>query len=236
MTLTEPELGAVIVAFIRAGGLAVTAPVIGDAPARVRLAFAVAIAVGVGLNRPGVPIVELPLVAIVELGMGLLTGTCARFVMARIAVAGQLVGLSLGLGFASQFDPEAGESASSVRILFTTIAGLVFLAAGGLEAVVRSTANSPTHVAEVALLGPEVLRQGTAAFSHGLALAGPVVFAALVANVGLAVMNRAAPAINVFSISLAAVMIIGGIVLVATSSSLIAGMAAAVDDAIRVLG
>lgn len=234
MNLTEPELGAIIATFVRAAALATTAPVIGDAPARVRLIFVVAIALGVGTNRTGVAFAELPLVVIVELATGLLTGACARFVLARAAIAGQLVGLSLGLGFAVQFDPEAGESAGTLRVMFTTLAGLVFLAAGGLETIVRSTGSSPAHVGELALLGPELLRQGAAAFSHGLALAGPVVLAALVANIGLAVMNRAAPAVNVFSISLAAVLIIGGAVLVATSGSLIAGLTTVANDAIRV--
>lgn len=235
MNLTEPELGALIAAFARAAALSTTAPVLGDAPGRVRLAFVVAIALGVGANRPGVPLDELPLVVLVELAMGLATGTLARFVLARVAVAGQLVGLSLGLGFASQFDPDAGESASSLRMLFTTIAGLVFLASGGLEAIVRSTAASPSHVGSVALLGPELLRQGASAFGHGLALAGPVVLAALVANVGLAVMNRAAPAINVFSISLSAVLIVGGVVLLATAGPTLASVSATAAEAMRVL-
>ena len=78
----------------------------------------------------------------------------------------------------------------------------MFLGSGGLEAIFRSVAASPTSITDVAFLGPQLVRAATSAMGHGLALAGPIVLAALVTNVGLAVMNRAAPAVNVFSISL----------------------------------
>jgi flagellar biosynthesis protein FliR len=66
---------------------------------------------------------------------------------------------------------------------------------------------------------------------HGLALASPIVLAALVGNVALALMNRAAPAANVFSIAFAAVLVIGGIVLLATASGFVTGVAAVAKEA-----
>ncbi len=227
MTLSEPEIGAFVAALSRAVGLAATAPVIGDqgVPMRARLVFVMAIAFAVGPSRPGVGFADLALVSIVELAVGILTGLSARFVMSRAAVAGQLVGLSLGLGFASTYDVRAGESAGTLRILVTSIAGLVFLAVGGLEAIVHSVAASPAHIGHVALLGPELLREGTAAFTHGLSLAAPIVLAALVGNLGLALVSRAAPAANVFSIALAGVLILGGVVLLSTAGELVGGIA-----------
>lgn len=70
---------------------------------------------------------------------------------------------------------------------------------------------------------------------HGLALAAPIVLAALVGNIGLALISRAAPAANIFSIALAAVLIIGGLALVATSGDLIAGLTSDAREAITVL-
>jgi len=236
MTLTEPELGAVLAALARAGGLAATAPVIGDSgvPVRARLVFVIAIAAGVGMNRPGVAFDALPMVVLLELAVGLLTGTCARFVVSRVAIAGQLMGLSLGLGFASQYDVRAGESAGTLRSLLMVLAGLAFLVGGGLEAVVRSAAAAPASIGHLAMLGPELLHHGATALSHGLALSAPIVLAALVGNIGLAVMNRAAPAVNVFSISLAAVLILGGAVLLVTATNLVGGVTDVTRDAIAI--
>jgi flagellar biosynthesis protein FliR len=235
ISVTEAEIGAVIAALSRASALAATAPVIGDAPARARLVFVIAVAIGVGVNRDGIPLGELPPIVLLELATGLLTGTCARFIMARVAVAGQLVGLSLGLGFASQYDPQAGESAGTLRVMFSTLAGLAFLFAGGLEALVRSCAASPAHLIDVAQLAPAMLRAGSSAMTHGLALAAPIVLAALVGNIGLAVMNRAAPAVNVFAIALSAVLVLGGVVLLGTTTDLIGGITEVAKTAIGAL-
>jgi flagellar biosynthesis protein FliR len=236
MTVTELEIGGFLAAICRATALAATAPVIGDpgVPLRARLIAVLAIGGAVGVNRPGVPIGELPAVAVLELAVGALTGLAARFILARAAVAGQLMGLSLGLGFAAQYDVHAGESASALRSLISAIAGLAFLAGGGLEAIVRSVA-SPVHVAQLALLGPMLLREGASALTHGLALAAPIVLAALVGNIGMAVMNRAAPAVNVFSVALAVVLVLGGLALLATSGNLVQGLTGDVREAIAIL-
>jgi len=222
VTITEPEVGAFIVVLTRAGALAATAPVIGDpgVPVRAKLIFVLAITFAIGSNRAPVPLSELPATAVLELAIGLVTGMSARFVLSRMAIAGQLMGLSLGLGFASQFDVHAGESAGVMRSLVTAVSSLAFLEVGGLEAIVRSVAAGPVHAGDLMALGPEVLRHATSAFGHGLTLAAPIMLAALVGNIGLAVMNRAAPAINMFSIALGAVLLIGGLIMIATATGL----------------
>lgn len=225
MMLSDGEIGAYLAVLARVGGLAATAPVLGDTgvPVRARLVFVLAVSAAVGANRAPVGLSEVPLVAAIELATGLATGLVARAVLSRIAIAGQLMGLSLGLGFASQYDAHAGESAGVMRTLCTSLAALAFLAAGGLEAIVRSAATAPADLAQLAALGPVFVRQATAAFGHGLGLAAPIVLAAFVGNLALAVMNRAAPAVNVFSIALGAVLILGGVVLLATAAHLVGG-------------
>jgi flagellar biosynthetic protein FliR len=237
MMISEGEIGAAIATLARAGALTATAPVIGDpgVPLRARLIFVLTVTLGVAANRPHVLYADLPATALVELLVGLVAGLTSRFIMSRVATAGQLMGMSLGLGFASQYDPHAGESAGTLRSIAMALAGIAFLTAGGLESIVRASAAEPAHVADLALLVPELFRAGTAAFGHGLALAAPIVLAALIANVGLAVMNRAAPAVNVFSVSLGVVMILGGFVLLATSSSFIGGLIGSARAAISAI-
>jgi flagellar biosynthetic protein FliR len=237
MNLSEPEIGAVIVTLARVGGLAATAPVIGDpgVSLRARLVFVLVISIAVGITRPPVPFSALPMVAAIELAFGLVTGLTARAVVSRVAIAGQLMGLSLGLGFANEYDPHAGESAGVVRTLCTSFAALAFLASGGLEAIVRSAAGSPADLAQLSDLGPAFVHHATAAFGHGLALSAPIILAALVGNLALAVMNRAASAVNVFSIALGAVLILGGAVLLATAAHMVGGAVDASRTAIDVL-
>jgi flagellar biosynthetic protein FliR len=237
MTLSEPEIGAVIAALARVGGLAATAPVLGDTgvSVRARLVFVLVVGAAVGANRAPLAFSALPAVAAVELAVGIVTGLTARMILSRVAIAGQLMGLSLGLGFAAQYDIHAGESAGVLRTLCTTFAGLAFLAAGGLEAIVRSAAARPADLAQLTELGPAFVRHATAAFSHGLALAAPILLAALVGNLALAVMNRAAPAVNVFSIALGAVLILGGAVLLATAAHMVGSTTDTARSAIDLL-
>ena len=237
MTLSEGEIGAVIAALARTGGLGASAPVIGDqgVSVRARMVFVLAVAFLVGINRPPVALAEVPLAIVVELAVGLITGLVARFVMSRVAIAGQLMGLSLGLGFAAQYDMHAGESAGVLRTLTASLGALAFLAAGGLEAIVRSAGGSPAELSQLNALGPAFVHHAAAAFGHGLALAGPILLAAFVGNLALAVMNRAAPAVNVFSIALSAVLILGGLVLLGTAAHLVAGATDTARAAIDVL-
>jgi flagellar biosynthesis protein FliR len=234
--LTEPMLGAFIVVLLRCGAVAMTAPVIGDGgvPVRAKLVLSVSVALAIAANHPGVAFVDLPRQAILELTSGVITGLTASFTLARVAVAGQLTGHVLGLGFAQEFDPRAGESAGVIRTITMSIAGLAFLGANGLEALVRSVAT-PTSAIAVGTGCLELLRVGAAAFGHGLALAAPVVLAALVANVGLAVMNRAAPALNVFSVALSAVLALATTVLLSTTGSFVLGVSEVARQATQAL-
>jgi flagellar biosynthetic protein FliR len=237
IALSEPEIGALIAAFVRTASLVATAPVLGESgiPVRARVVAVVAIVLAVGTNRPGVMYADLPTTAALELAVGVITGLTARFVMARIAVAGQLMGLSLGLGFASEYDVRAGENAGVLRAIVTTLAGLVFLATGGLEAIVRAAAERPATLADVGALLPTLLTHATLAVSAGLALAAPIVIAAFVTNLGFAVLNRAAPAVNVFSVALSGVLIVGGLVLVASATGMLGAIASVVDTATSAL-
>jgi flagellar biosynthetic protein FliR len=213
LSLGEAEIGALVVATARVTGLVLTAPVLGDGgfSARAKLVAVLAIGTVIGLARPAVMYDQLPATALLELGVGALTGASARFVMARVAVAGQLIGLALGLGFAQEYDPRASESAGTIRALTTTLSSLAFLAAGGLAAIVRGAA-APAHVVDLATLSSHVVADAVSAFGRGVAIAAPILLAGIVGNLGLAVMNRAAPGVNVFSFALVAVLALGGLV------------------------
>lgn len=235
MTIDDATIGAFLATAARATALTATAPVIGEGgvPLRAKVVFVLVITAAIASNRAGVAFDALPLITAVELCVGIVTGLTARFIMARAAVAGQLVGISLGFGFASQYDVHAGESAITVRTLLTSISALAFLAVGGLEAIVRGVAV-PAHALDLAAFGPELLREGAEAMRHGVTLAAPVILAALVGNIGLAVMNRAASAINVFSVALSAVLILGGSVLLGASGGMIGGVIAHAREAANV--
>jgi flagellar biosynthetic protein FliR len=79
------------------------------------------------------------------------------------------------------------------------------------------------------------MRHATSAFGHGVTLAAPIMLAALVGNIGLAVMNRAAPAINMFSIALGAVLLLGGFVMIASATGVVGHALAIAREAVTQL-
>lgn len=227
--------GPFVAALARAGGFAFTAPLLGEptTPLRARLVFTVAVAAAIAGTAPAQPIAAVLGLIPLELGAGALAGVSARLVLDRIAAGSQLIGLHLGLGFAADYDPRAGESASSVRKLISALAGIAFLAAGGLEAGVRCIAM-PLRATDFADLS-HVLLLATSVMTHAIAFAAPVLIAATIINLGLAFMNRAAPAMNVFSISLPVVLLGGGLVLMATAPTMAAAIDATAREAVAVL-
>ena len=215
-------LGAFLLAAARATGLALTAPVIGDGttPVRARLVFVLATAAAVAPVIPAPPLAAVAAIGLLELAAGLVIGWIARLAIHAVAAGGQLVGLAVGLGFASEYDPSAGESASVVRQLIAALAGLGFLAAGGLEALVRAVAAPPVTGLDLASLGPVLIDRAAAVLADGVALAAPALFAALVINLGMALAQRAAPALHVFAINFTVVLLVGALVLWSTAHDL----------------
>ncbi len=225
----EVATGPFVAALARAGGFAFTAPLLGEpsTPVRARLVFAVAVAVAVGGAAPAQDLNVVIALVPLELGAGALAGVSARLVLDRVAAGAQLIGLHLGLGFAADYDVRAGESASAVRRVISAIAGLAFLAAGGLEAGVRCVAT-PLAATDLGELTSAVAL-ATSVMTHAVGFAAPALVAATIINIGLAVINRAAPALNVFSVSLTAVLVGGGLVLLGSAPTL----AASIDGTAR---
>ena len=188
-------------------------------PVRVRVAatFVLALAmtpfVSQRYTEQAVPGLEwLPL----ELAWGLALGLSMRILLASAEIAGELMGVSLGLGFANFFDPGAGEAANPVRRIAQTLALLAFIAVGGLAAPVRVLA----HPLLADLVWFELLRDATRvftlfsdSFSLGVALAMPMIVATTCANLAVGLANRAASGLNVFSVMLALTALIGWAVL-----------------------
>ena len=220
----QATIGAFLAVTARAGAFLQLAPITGDhgVPPRARVALAVTIALAVAPARPPVELAALPGVLPAELLIGALAGFAARIAVAGAEAGGQLIGMQFGLGFAASYDPAAGESSMITRRLVLVLAGLAFLAAGGLEAGVRVVAAAPSD--EISLGGAllHVIHRSGDIMVLGLRCAAPAIVAGLIANLGLAVTSRAAPSLNVFSVSLAALLVVGGITLVATASALIA--------------
>jgi flagellar biosynthetic protein FliR len=232
------QIGAFLAGVARTAAWAHAAPLMGEravAP-RLRIAAAGLFALAATAARPPLPLAQLPSALPVELLLGLLFGFTSRLVLLGAEAAGQLVGLELQLGFAGSFDPMAREEALPTRRIAAALAGIAFLVSGGLEAHVRALSwhGAPTldaldSLRTVALASGEVM-------VTALRAAAPLAIAGVVTHLALGFASRAAPALNVFSVSLACILVVGGLLLAATTPAFSGELLCAGRRAAQLLG
>jgi flagellar biosynthetic protein FliR len=236
--LTLPFIASFLAAFVRCAAFIWTAPLTGSpqVPAKVKVMAAAAFAIVVASARGPMWPSEMALAIPWELCAGAIVGFSARAVLAAAEVGGHFIGLPFALGFAASFDPEIGESAMVTRRIAYAVAAFAFLSAGGLEAGVRAMAAAPaTDVAALAGATAAVDMIGDI-FAAALRFAAPAILAGLIANIGVALASRAAPSLNVFSVMLAAMLVVGGLVLIATAPAFARDIEALANYSIDVMG
>lgn len=215
------HIGAFLAAFVRCAAWAHSAPLVGDAlmPRRLRVAVAAFLAVPMLSLRPTVDLAALPSILPSELALGLIAGFSIRLALAGIEAGGQLIGLQLELGFASMFDPATHQETLPTNRMASCIAGLTFLSLGGLETTLRSLATPVVRADTLSRMMTNLMFTSGEVILVAVRVAMPIIAAGLAANLTCAVANRAAPALNVFSVMLALVLTVGGLILVASAPS-----------------
>lgn len=243
MAALSPEVCGGALALARLAGLVAAAPLWseGAVPAPVRFAavtLAAALLAPVSA-APALPLAELLPLAGLELVWGVAVATTARMVLAAVEIGAHLMAQSLGLQFAGQYDAQ-GTSEDPMLALGRAAAGLAFVAAGGLQAVVAAAARAPSAdwLAGAAALvpsGTRALAAATSAVGHGLSLAAPVMVATLASNLALALAQRAVASAQIIAIGFAATLLFGGAAALVTATDFAAGAEALAALATRAL-
>jgi flagellar biosynthetic protein FliR len=207
LTFTEAQLmawvGPVLWPFLRVLGLFTTAPIFSSRAfpvrARVGLAFMVALCAQATLGAQ--PVIGIDGVA----GIGMTIGFAVRLIFATIELAGELVGLQMGLNFAAFFDPMSNAQVSAVSRFFGNIAVLLFIAVNGhltvLMAVIRSFDAFPVDGSILQTLARLRMHElGADLFASALWIALPMIGLLLFVNLVLGVISRVAPQMNIYAI------------------------------------
>jgi flagellar biosynthetic protein FliR len=197
------------------------APVLGQArmPVRIRIALAIGIVLVLAPTLPAPPAVAPTsaagmLILATQIVIGLAIGFVLRLVFVAVEMAGDLIGLQMGLGFAMFYDPGNVQHTPIIGQFMGLLATLVFLAINGHLMIVSTLADS-FRVLPIAAAPPganlfEALsRYGEIVFVAGLQLALPLIVTMLVVNLALGVLTRAAPQLNIFAVGFPLTIAIG---------------------------
>ena len=197
------------------------APVLGQTriPARVRIGLAVGIVIVLVPTLPAPPPVAPGsaaglLILATQVVIGLAIGFALRLVFTAVEMAGDLIGLQMGLGFAMFYDPGNVQHTPILGQFMGLLATLSFLAINGHLMVISALADSFRALPiDAQLLGSNLFdvlaRHGAIIFIAGLQLALPLIITMLVVNLALGVLTRAAPQLNIFAVGFPLTLAIG---------------------------
>ncbi|MFT6093548.1 MAG: flagellar biosynthetic protein FliR [Pseudohongiellaceae bacterium] len=226
LTFSEEQLGAYLGQFLwplfRVMGFLMVAPVIGSqlVPTRIRLIIAVAIAVLIAPVLPDMPQVKgLSVQAMLLVGQQLLIGLSLGFFLQMVfqtfVLAGQMIAMQMGLGFASMMDPTNGVNVAVVSSFYLMFVTMLFIALDGhltmLEVLVGSFRSLPISLdfnfASTSLLA--IISSISWIFSSAMIIALPALTALLITNVAFGIMTRAAPQLNIFALGFPVSLLLG---------------------------
>jgi flagellar biosynthetic protein FliR len=186
--------------------------------ARIAMAIAITIALDAGLGLVTVAVPEDPATLLLHLLretlLGAALGLAVRLINASVQMAGDLVGLSMGLSLATFFDQSAGEMPLAMGRLFALVASLLFFSLGGhlvvVGALFEHLAQHPVGLTEIVLPSlPALALAAQHIVETAVLLAAPVVVVSLVLNVAMGFVMRVVPSMNLFNIGIG-ILLTGG--------------------------
>lgn len=213
---------------LRLGALLLLTPILYAAgmPPTVRVLVVVGLAVALALGLPATAVPagvfehpgQLLGAAVRELALGstLALGVFAAF--GAISFAGRLIDVQIGFGMAQVLDPATQRQIPILQSAFDHVGVLAFFLINGHHALLRAVAYTlerfpPGRPWPLAAAAPMIAKQMGALFSLGFALAAPVVACLLLVELGMGVVARNLPQINMFVIGIPAKIVVGLILL-----------------------
>ena len=222
-----PALAAAfLLVFARIGTMVMLLPGLGEmsVPVRVRLTVALLLAaVLLPLHRSAYNLdlrSFVPVLAMLgeELFIGAMLGLTARLTISALQIAGNVVAQQLGLGFVTEIDPTQGQQNVIVGN-FLSMLGITLIFATDLHHLVIAALNDSYTLfrpGEVPLLGDVAAlttRTVAAAFRIGIQLSAPFLVFGLLFNLGLGVLSRLMPQMQVFFVGLPVSILVGLLIL-----------------------
>lgn len=208
------ELEALLVPFglvmMRVGTFVATCPqfVQDSVPMSFRAALATILSISLTFTLSHFTMPQSLLVALInEMLMGGMLGASVRLTAVAVGYAGELFDINLGFSFARTVNPMIGEEASPMMHVSHLLGSVSFLLADGQRHVIVGLSKSfrlfEPGSGDFALSWPKIFASHLSEVAQaGLLLAFPIVLAMLCTQLGLALLSRLAPALNIWAVGL----------------------------------
>lgn len=159
-------------------------------------------------------LLALALMFLLELFLGYVLGLAVNLFFYIPLMAGSVIDMQMGLSMASTYDPASGIQVTATSTLFNVLMSLLFFAANGHHTLIRIFLASGRMVpfGRVALgedLYGALIEMFIDCTILGVKLCMPILAAELMGQVGMGILMKAIPQINVFAINIELKVIIG---------------------------
>jgi flagellar biosynthetic protein FliR len=203
----------------------------GFIPVRVKLAIALLLTLIIlPLHRAAYhvdmqSVAPLAVLLVHEIIIGVVLGATARVTLAALHVAGSIIAQQLGLGFVTSVDPTQGQQGALMGN-FLTLLGIALLFATDTHYLVIAALNDSYKIFSPGELMPSgdvaalATRAFSGAFKIGLQLSAPFLVFGLVFNIGLGVLARLMPQMQVYFVGVPLSILIGFTIFAAVLASM----------------
>jgi flagellar biosynthetic protein FliR len=207
-----PTLAATfMLVFARVGAMVMLLPALGESniPMRIKLAIALLLTlILLPLHQQAYHIdlqsqAALLIMMLHEIVIGIVLGATARVTLAALQVAGSVIAQQMGLGFVSSVDPTQGEQGLLIGNFLTMLGVTLLFATDSHYLVIAALSDSyrifaPGDFVASGDVAALATRAFAAAFKLGLQLSAPFLVFGLVFNIGLGVLARLMPQMQVY--------------------------------------
>jgi len=206
-------------------------------PIRIALMAALTLALMSSISTPNIDFMSPMGVTIMvrEAIIGVSVGIIFQIAFASIAMAGDLIALSMGLGFASMIDPQNGAQSIVITQFLNIMLILIFLVTEGHHVLLRQLVASykvlPIGGDLDAGLFLGIVQSAALIFSAALIVSLPAIVLLFLINMLIGFMTRVAPQMNIFSIGFPLTILAGFMMLFVSLPTMSAAMSGLIQTA-----
>ncbi|PKQ04250.1 MAG: flagellar type III secretion system protein FliR [Alphaproteobacteria bacterium HGW-Alphaproteobacteria-12] len=206
-----------LLVFSRLAAMIMLMPALGEAsiPSQVRLLLALVlsfvmmplVAERYGAIPDTVP--ALAFMVVSEIAVGLFIGAAARIIMSALHVAGNIVAMQMSLAFAQSVDPTQGQQGVLIGNFLSLLAVTLIFVTDLDHLLIAAMRDSyeifkPGEMIPVGDFSQMAVKMVSGAFQLGVQLAAPFLVFGLVFYLGIGILSRLMPQIQIFFIAMPA--------------------------------
>lgn len=235
---------AVLLIFVRVGAAVMLLPAFGEpyVPTRVRLliAFMVALVVApvIAPTLPAMPEGAVPLLTVIlgETLIGIFIGTIARLFMTALITAGMVIAYMSTMANALTNDPSAAQQGSIAGTFLTVVALMVVVTLDLHHLMLLAVVDSyglfaPGQAPPVGDLADMVTRVVSQTFLLAFQIAAPFIVVGLIFFLGLGLLGRLMPQMQVFFVAMPLQIGVGLVMLAITLPTIVRWFVGSLEEA-----